>query len=290
MSQIVNNSMNIKHKRHFKISVLIFYTILIFNAFIVIIPFWWTMSTSFEHITTYAMPYPPKFWPENFTLFNYQLVTQNMDILLYMKNTLIVVFLNAVLQIIISSMAGFALSKGKFPAKNVFLLIIMSNMMIPFETKLMPTYDIIRILGLTNTYSGIVLPGIMTGAFNIFLVKKFCDDLPYQLLEAATIDGAGKFRIYWQIYLPLLGPALATLTVLCTMGTWNDLLWPIIVCSKPAMYTIQVGLSVMTNSAQQAHSGMTTAASILSILPLTLIFIFMQRYIVQSIAVSGIKQ
>lgn len=270
---------------------LLFYLLLLIVAVIIIIPFWWTCTTSFEKITTYAMPYPPKFWPENFTWFNYQLVLTNLDMGLYLKNTGIVTLLDAVLQVITASLAGFVFSKGRFPGKNMLLLLVMSNMMVPFETKLMPVYQMIRALGLNNTYLGIVLPGVLTNAFNIFLIKKYCDDLPYELLEAGVVDGASKGRIYVSIFLPLMGPIVATLTVLTVMNTWNDLLWPVIVANKTSMHTVQVGLSIMTNdSAQQSHAGMATAASVLSILPLAAVFIFMQRYIVQSVAATGIKQ
>ena len=279
-----------RKKFRFQPAFLVFYSILILTSVIVIIPFWWTIATSFEKMTSYAMPYPPKFWPNTFTFFNYELVFKNTDLLLYLRNTIFLAVINVILQISTASLAGFTLSKGRFPGKNVMLLVIMSCMMVPFETKLMPTYEIIQGMKLGNTYLGVVLPGVLTNAYNIFLIKKFCDDLPYELLEAGTVDGANKMTIFTRIYLPLLGPILATLTVLCVMGTWNDLLWPIIVCSKPEMYTIQVGLSVMSNSSQQAHAGMATAASVISILPLSLVFIFMQRYIVQSNAVSGIKQ
>ena len=281
----------VKERVRFKPFMALFYFILLVSAAIVIIPFWWTCTTSFEKITSYAMPYPPQFWPTTFTWFNYELVLNNIEMGLYLKNTTIVALLDALLQVLTATVAGFAFSKGRFPGKSLLLLFIMSNMMVPFETKLMPIYDIIRAMKLNNTYMGIVLPGIMTNAFYVFLIKKYCDDLPYELLEAGVVDGANKFRIYVSIFLPLMGPVIATLVVLTIMNTWNDLLWPVIVSNKPSMYTVQVGLSIMTNdTAQQSHAGMATAASVLSILPLAAIFIFMQRYIVQSVAASGIKQ
>ncbi len=281
----------IRRKTRVRPYMLVFYLLLLLSAVIVLVPFWWTVSTSFEKITSYAMPYPPRFWPQTFTMLNYTLVTTNMDMWLYLKNTVFVALIDLALQLFTASLAGFVFSKGRFPGKNVLLLLVLSNMMVPFETRLMPVYQIIRGLGLNNTYMGIVLPGVMTNAFNIFLIKKFCDDLPYELLEAGIIDGANKPRIYLSIFLPLMGPVLATLAVLAIMASWNDLLWPIIVANKTTMHTVQVGLSIMTNNpALQSHAGMATAASVLSIVPLALVFIFMQRYIVQSVAATGIKQ
>ena len=208
----------------------------------------------------------------------------------YLINSVIVTGMDVVLNLFIASMAGFVFSKGRFPGKTLLLLMIMSSMMVPFETKLMPIYRIIQAWGLTNSHLGAVIPGALTAAFNIFMIKKFCDSLPDDMMESATVDGAGKFRIFLQIYLPLMGPILATLTVLTTMNSWNDLLWPMIILTKEQMYTVQVGMSVMSNGDFGVHSGMICAASCLSILPLALIFIFMQKYIVQSVAATGIKQ
>lgn len=289
--RIDGSTKNVREKVRFKPYMAVFYFFLVLMAIIVIIPFWWMLSTSFQKLTSYAMPFPPMFWPTSPSTFNYYLVTNNLDIMIYMKNTVIVVILDVVLQVFVASAAGFAFSKGRFRGKGLILLLIMSNMMIPFETKLMPVYQITRWLGLNNTYLGIVLPAVLTGAFNTFMIKKFCDDLPYELLESGVVDGASKLRIYTSIFLPLMGPIIATLIVLCIMATWNDLLWPMIVANKPSMYTVQVGLAIMTNDAsKQSHAGMASAASVISIIPMAIVFIFMQRYIVQSVAATGIKQ
>lgn len=268
----------------------VFYLLLIFFAAIVIVPLWWMIANSFETIKTYAFPNPPHFWPVKFTWKNYNLVMMNTKMTDYLINSVIVTGMDVVLNLFIASMAGFVFSKGRFPGKTLLLLMIMSSMMVPFETKLMPIYRIIQAWGLTNSHLGAVIPGALTAAFNIFMIKKFCDSLPDDMMESATVDGAGKFRIFLQIYLPLMGPILATLTVLTTMNSWNDLLWPMIILTKEQMYTVQVGMSVMSNGDFGVHSGMICAASCLSILPLALIFIFMQKYIVQSVAATGIKQ
>lgn len=268
----------------------VFYLLLLFFAAVVIVPMWWMVANSFETIKTYAFPNPPHFWPVKFTMKNYNLVMMNMQMTNYLINSLIVTGMDVILNLFIASMAGFVFSKGRFPGKTTLLLVILSSMMVPFETKLMPIYRIIQAWGLTNSYLGAVLPGAMTAAFNIFMIKKFCDSLPDALLESATVDGAGKFRIFLQIYLPLMGPIIATLTVLTTMNSWNDLLWPMIVMTKEKMYTVQVGMSILSNGDFGVHSGMICAASCLSILPLAVIFVFMQKYIVQSVAATGIKQ
>jgi len=250
------------------------------------------LSASFDKINSYELPFPPRFLPKNLSLFNYELVIKNMRIGKYILNTINVVLLSSFLQLFIVPLAGFAFSKGRFPMKNFLLLLIMSSMMVPFESKIMPLYNICKALGLTNTHIGVVLPGVMTSSFFIFLCKKAFDDLPTDLMESAYLDGASRLRCYLQIYLPLTGAILATMAVLNLMNVWNDLLWPMIIIIKIDMITIQVGLATFASGTDQIskHAGMSSAASMLSILPLTAAFIFLQRYIVQSIAVSGIKQ
>ena len=152
-------------------------------------------------------------------------------------------------------------------------------------------YDVVRALTLNNNFLGVVLPGATTCSMYIFFIKQFCDDLPYDLYEAGVIDGAGKLRIYAQIFLPLMGPVIATIVVLDVVNVWNDLLWPMIVLTDNNLSTIQLGLVRYNSGASgQVHAGIQTALSVLSVLPLALVFCFMQRYIVASIAATGIKQ
>ncbi|QQO08126.1 carbohydrate ABC transporter permease [Breznakiella homolactica] len=283
-----------KRKKAIPVYMVVYYIFLCLAVVIVLIPFIWMLSASFDRINSYELPYPPRFIPANPSLFNYQLVIKNLNIIQYMFNTVIVVIISLALQLILAPLAGFAFSKGTFPLKMLLLTLVLSNMMVPIETKILPMYQMIKGMGLSNTYLGIALPAVLTNGFFIFLMKKFCDDLPNELLESGTLDGASRLRIYLQIYLPLMGPGLATLAVLDVMNVWNDLLWPMIVVNKIEMFTIQAGLAMFSSGgdavAVSKHAGMATAASVLSIIPLALVFIFLQKYIVQSIAVSGIKQ
>jgi len=285
--------MNTGKRKNIEIYRVIYYCVLIFSSIVILIPIIWMLSASFDRINSYEMPYPPRFFPANLSLFNFELVIKNMRILTYIRNTVIVTLFSVVLHLLIVPLAGFAFSKGRFPFKMIILLAIMSSMMVPFETRLMPIFLLMRSWNLNNSYLGIILPASMTSAFFIFLLKKAFDDLPNELMESAYIDGSSRLRIYLQIYLPLVGPMLATMVVLDVMNVWNDLLWPMVIINKINMSTIQVGLAMFASGSADnisRHAGMASAASILSILPLTLVFIFCQRYIVQSIAVSGIKQ
>jgi multiple sugar transport system permease protein len=284
-------SNQIRQKRKLTPSQILYYIILSAAVLIVILPLIWMISTSFDKFDSIELPNPPRFFPANPSIFNYFVVFNNMNMLKYLLNTSIVAVLSVILNLFTASLAGFCFSKGRFPGKNVLLIFVLSNMMVPFESKLLPIYDIIRGLHLTNTYLGVILPGLMTNAFFIFFIKKFCDDLPDDLYEAGIVDGASKFRIYAQIYIPLMGPVMATVAILDILGVWNDLLWPMVVINKDTMNTVQVGLAIFgTNKNMQALPGVSMAMSTLSVLPLAIVFIFLQKYIVQSIAATGIKQ
>ncbi len=278
-------------KRKLSLSNVIYYTMLSILALVILIPMIWLVSSSFDYVKSYSLRYPPSLFPKNFSFFNYEMAVKNIPILKYLSNTIIIAVLSSLLNVIIATLTGFCLSKGKFPGKTILLFLILTNMMIPFETKLMPVYQIIKTVGLSNSLIGVVLPSVMTNAMYIFFVKTFCDDLPYDLYEAGVIDGAGKLRIFSKIYFPLLQPIIATIVVLDVINIWNDLLWPMIVLNRADKYTVQIGLVIYNSGSNgTTHAGTAVAVSMLSVIPLAIIFIFMQRYIVQSIAFSGVKE
>lgn len=278
-------------KKKVKPATVVSYVILTIFALIVLVPFIWFVSTSFDYVKSYSLRFPPRLIPKEFSTFNYKMAFSNVPMLSYLKNTVIIVALSAVLNVITSTLAGFALSKGKFPGKKIVLVFILSNMMVPFESKLLPIYSIIRNMGLNNNELGVVLPAVLTNAMYIFFVKTYCDGLPDDLYEAGKVDGAGILTIYGKIYFPLLTPIIATIVVLDAINVWNDLLWPMIVLTKQSSYTVQIGLQMYNSGASgTTHAGTALALSVISIIPLSIIYIFCQKYIVQSIAFSGMKQ
>ena len=280
-----------REKVHFHGYDVLYYAVLTIMALCIVLPFIWLVSTSFDRLKTYSLPFPPRLLPKKFSLFNYQMAIQNVPIVKYLINTVCVLVLSVVLNLFVATLSGFVFSKGQFKGKGLLFVLMLSSMMIPIETKLMPMYGVVQSMGLSNSFFGVVLPPAVTCSMYIFFIKQFCDDLPSDLYEAGVIDGAGKFRIYWQIFLPLMGPVVATIVVLDVVNVWNDLLWPMIVLTDNSLSTIQLGL-VMYNSGAtgQVHAGIQTALSVLSVLPLALVFCFMQKYIVASIAATGIKQ
>lgn len=278
-------------KKKVKPATVVSYVILTIFALIVLVPFIWFVSTSFDYVKSYSLRFPPRLIPKEFSTFNYKMAFSNVPMLSYLKNTVIIVALSAVLNVITSTLAGFALSKGKFPGKKIVLVFILSNMMVPFESKLLPIYSTIRNMGLNNNALGVVLPAVLTNAMYIFFVKTYCDGLPDDLYEAGKVDGAGILTIYGKIYFPLLTPIIATIVVLDAINVWNDLLWPMIVLTKQSSYTVQIGLQMYNSGASgTTYAGTALALSVISIIPLSIIYIFCQKYIVQSIAFSGMKQ
>lgn len=267
------------------------YVLLTIISMMVVLPFFWFVSTSFDYVRSYSLRFPPRLLPGTPSIFNYKMAVVNVPLVSYLLNTGIIVCLSAVLNIITATLAGFALSKGKFPGKSVLLIIILSNMMVPFESKLLPIYEIVRQLHLSNSALGVVLPNVLTNAMYIFFVKTFCDGLPDDLYEAGKVDGAGIMKIYGVIYLPLLKPIIATIVILDAINVWNDLLWPMVVLTDQSKYTVQLGLQMYNSGAAgTVHAGTALALSVISIIPLSVIYIFCQKYIVQSIAFSGMKQ
>lgn len=281
----------VKKKKRIKTSIIVSYVILALLALVIVVPFIWFVSTSFDYVKSYSLRFPPRLLPEEFSTFNYEMAFSNVPILKYLKNTLIIVALSIILNIFTATLGGFALSKGRFPGKSFLLIFILSNMMVPFESKLLPIYGVIESIGLTNTSLGVVLPAVMTNAMYIFFIKSFCDGLPDDLYEAARVDGAGIITTYAKIYLPLMKPIVATIVVLDAINVWNDMLWPMVVLTQQERYTVQIGLQMYNSGAAgTTHAGTALALSVISIVPLSILYIFCQKYIVQSIAFSGMKQ
>jgi alpha-1,4-digalacturonate transport system permease protein len=192
-----------------------------------------------------------------------------------------------VLTLIINSMAAFALSKYQFRGRETIFVIIISTLMIPITVILVPVFLVITTIGWNNNLLGVIVPGAATPT-GVFLLRQYMLTIPDELLDSARIDGATEFRIYWQIVLPLARPALAVLTIFSVMWRWNDFLWPLIVLSRSELFTLQVGLNAFQGELNvQWHY--VLAMTVLTLLPITLVFAFLQRFITTGIATTGMK-
>jgi len=222
-----------------------------------------------------------------FTLDNYVEGVESFDFIRYFANSVFVTTTATILTLIVNSMAAFALSKYEFPGRNAIFVLIISTLMVPLSVILVPVYLLIVSLGWNNQLIGVIIPTIATPT-GVFLLRQYMLTIPDELIESARIDGASEWRIYLQIILPLAGPALAVLAIFSVMWRWNDFLWPKIVLTRSEVFTLQVGLeSFQGDLTIQPH--LILAMTVLTLLPITLVFGILQRYITTGIATTGMK-
>jgi alpha-1,4-digalacturonate transport system permease protein len=205
----------------------------------------------------------------------------------YLRNSVVVTVTATLITLVINSMAAFALSKYQFRGRNLIFVVIISTLMIPISVILVPVYLVITQIGWVNNLWGVIIPGAATPT-GVFLLRQYMLTIPDELLASARIDGASEWRIYWQIVLPLAAPALAVLAIFSVMWRWNDFLWPLIVLNRSELFTLQVGLNAFQGELQiQWHY--VLAMTVLTLLPITFVFAFLQRFITTGIATTGIK-
>lgn len=218
---------------------------------------------------------------------NYTEPLQRFNFLVYLRNSVVVTVTATALTLLINSMAAFALSKYEFPGKNTTFVIIISTLLIPVSVILVPVFLVITTIGWNNNLLGVIIPGAATPT-GVFLLRQYMLTIPDELMEAARIDGAGEWRIYWQVVLPLARPALAVLAIFSVMWRWNDFLWPLIVLSRNELFTLQVGLNSFQGELNvQWHY--ILAMTVLTLLPITVVFAFLQKSITTGIATTGMK-
>jgi multiple sugar transport system permease protein len=257
------------------------------GAIAMIAPFEWMLATSFSRSANVAMPRIPRFWPADPSGFNYKVAITNLPLARYYLNSIFVTATSTLGYLFFSSLTGYAFAKGRFVGKSILFVILLTTLMIPFEIRMIPMYLLMKQLHLSDTYAALILPFI-SGGFGTFLMRQYISAIPDELIDAARVDGASEWTIYARIILPLCGPALAALTVLSALWRWNDVLWPLLVISDRHLYTITFGLAI-TGRSQGIFTGVALATSAIAILPLMLLYLFLQRYIIRGIMLTGLK-
>lgn len=218
---------------------------------------------------------------------NYLEPLGRFNFLTYLKNSVVVTTIATLITLAINSMAAFALSKYEFRGRDATFILIIATLLIPISVVMVPVFLVIAQLGLVNNLWGVIIPGAATPT-GVFLLRQYMLTIPDELIDAARIDGASEWRIFWQIILPLAAPALAVLAIFSVMWRWNDFLWPLIVLSKTEVFTLQVGLNSFQGDLQiQWH--FVLAMTVLTLLPITIVFAFLQRFITTGIASTGMK-
>jgi multiple sugar transport system permease protein len=255
-------------------------------ALVMIIPLVWMVVTSFETLNE-TRQFPPVLVPDSIRWQNYTEVLQQAPFARWFLNTLVVTVVVVIGNLVFCSLAGYAFARLKFFGRDAVFLLVLATLMIPFQVIMIPTFLIVRQLGLIDTLGALIVPNL-AGAFGIFLLRQFFRTLPIELEEAARIDGASRLGVLFKIVLPLSGPALATLAVITFMWTWNDFLWPLVTIYSANNMTLQLGLTTFTG-AHQSNTHLLMAANVMSMLPLLLLFFVAQRWFIRGIATTGLK-
>ena len=218
---------------------------------------------------------------------NYVTPLESNDFLLYLRNSVFVTVMATLITLLTNSMAAFALSKYRFRGRDAVLLLIVGTLMVPLSVLLVPLYSVVSAMGLYNSLWGVILPTVATPT-GVFLLRQYMLTIPDELLDAARMDNASEWQIYWRIVLPLAAPALAVLAIFSVVWRWNDFLWPLVVLSSKEVYTLQVGLNTYAGELNvQWHY--ILAMTVVTMIPVVLVFVFLQRFITSGIAGSGLK-
>jgi len=259
--------------------------ILTLGGIIFVVPFVWMIFSSLKTENEIIL-IPPTLFPNEVTFENFKNLFANLNFSVYLKNTLIIVFFSFV-GMFLNAMAGYGFAKFKFKGSNNLFIMVLATMMIPGQVTMIPVYLILNKMGLTNTMIGIVLPALV-GAFGIFLFRQFMSTIPNELLEATRIDGAGEFRIFNQVALPISKPIIAVQAILTFIAGWNSFLWPLIIASDEKYYTLSVGLSLLKGQ-YGGQNALQMAGAAFMVIPVIVVFIVFQKSIIENYSTSGIK-
>jgi multiple sugar transport system permease protein len=265
---------------------LLIYLILFAVAAIMLLPFAWMLLSSFkeaDEVFTYDMTW----LPSTLTLSGYYRALTEQPFLRYGLNSLFVSFLITVAQLTTSALAGYAFARLDFPGRKLVFTVYLAAMMIPSQATIIPSYVLVRKMGLLDTYAGLTLP-FLAGPFGAFMMRQFFLPMPEALEEAAIVDGCTRFQVLRKVVLPLSKPALSSLALFVFMGAWNDFMWPLIIINRESMRTLQVGLSLMRADLYPDWPMMMTA-SVMATLPVILAFWSAQKRFIQSLAFTGVK-
>jgi multiple sugar transport system permease protein len=256
------------------------------GALVMLFPFLWQLLTALKTLPE-TVKVPPSFFPETWSWSNFADVFDALPFTEMLANSAVNTVGRTLGQLVFCSLAAYAFARMQFRGKNVIFAVFLSILMVPGSLLILPQYDVIQSLGLLNTSPALFLPG-MFSAFGTFLLRQFFMSLPKELEEAARIDGAGPFRIFWSIMLPLVRPALAALAVITAMWSWNDLLWPLVINTDPSKMPISAGLTSLEGQFETNYPIMM-AGSLIASLPMLILYLLLQRHFVQGIALSGSK-
>ena len=251
-----------------------------------LLPLLWMVSASSMPAGA-ASTYPPPWWPSAPTLEHYRHLWVEGHIGQAFFNSLGVASASTVLSVTLNAAAGYAFAKLKFPGRATLFALLLAALVIPGQVAMLPLFLMLKALGWVNTWAGVLVPGLAS-IFGIFLVRQYALGIPDELIEAARIDGAGEFRIFATVILPLMKPVLVTLAVLTFLGCWNDFMWPLIVLTDSDLHTLPLALASLSREHVQDVE-MMMAGAVITVVPVLLLFLALQRYYLQGLLLGGVK-
>ena len=263
------------------------YILLIGGLVLMVGPFLWMVLGSIKPQIDFLRN-PPTLLPSIATTDNYQRLFEQLDFPRFFFNSSVIALAVTVGNLVFCPMLGYALAKLRWRGKRLIMGLVLATLMVPAGITLIPNFILMSNLGLVNSYPGLILP-FLAGPFGVFLMRQFMFGVPNELLEAARMDGANEFRIFWAIVVPIASPVLATLGILTFLGNWNSFLYPLVMAQEPQMYTLPVALATFATGQYQADHGMLMAGSVILVLPVLVVFILFQRWITEGIATTGLK-
>jgi multiple sugar transport system permease protein len=257
------------------------------GATCVFFPFFWMAVTSLKTVPE-IQRVPLQVFPDSWTnLDNYREVFQRQPFARFLANSALIASVSALSSVVVSSLAGYGFAKFRFPGHSLFFFAIIGILMVPFQSVVVPLYLWVNRLGLLDTYPGILAPDLVS-VFGVFLMRQSIEVVPSDYIDAARIDGTSELGIFWRVILPSVKPALATLVIVKFMWTWNELFWPLVVVNSPTMKVVTLGLVSFTNMYFIEYN-LVTAAAVVSILPILVVFLVCQKWVVRAVVMSGLK-
>lgn len=269
-----------------KSSNIVIYVLLILGAIIMVLPFIWSILTSFKTLTE-SLAFPPKIFPDKWSFFNYEDVWHALPFTKFFINTIVMVFFRVITSTIFSAMAGYAFARIKIPGINLLFMLVLLPMMVPGQVFILPQYLLISKMGLTNTIAALIIPGVAS-TFGTFLMRQFFMSVPDEIEEAAILDGCNYGQMFIKVMLPLAKAPLISLSIFTALFAWKDLMWPLIVNMSPDKMPLSSGLALLQGQYTTNYPQLM-AGSVIATIPMLIIYLIFQKQFIQGVASTGSK-
>ncbi|HEX2722874.1 MAG TPA: carbohydrate ABC transporter permease [Gemmatimonadaceae bacterium] len=286
MTRRADSDFNSSMRQREMVSRILLYSLLLGGAVMALLPMVWMVSASLMPGGE-ASTYPPRFFPSRVTLDHYVDLFTRLNLGRYLLNSAFVALVVTLSSLAINSLAGYAFAKLRFRGRDSLFRGLSTGLVLPVQVAMLPLFLLLKNLGMINTYWGVIIPGLAS-IFGIFLVRQYALSIPDEMLDAARVDGASELRIFWSIVVPGIVPILATLAIWTFLATWNDFMWPLIVLSDESKYTLPVALANLSGEHVQ-DTELMMAGSVITVIPVMIVFLFLQRYYIQGVMAGSVK-